>query len=71
MLNAILVQLDLGDFSHSDVYGRRKYAEFRELSLNSYELKIQPVRRLKSQIQFEACAEKFAKKFWHELGTAY
>ena len=42
-LNAILVGLELGDFTDSNVYGRRKYARFRELSLKIYEMKIQPV----------------------------
>ena len=42
-LNVILVYLELGDFTHSDMYGRRKYAEFRGLSLKSYEINIQSV----------------------------
>ena len=43
MLNAIFVQLELGDFSHSDVHGRKKYAEFHGLSLKSYEMNIQSI----------------------------
>ena len=61
MLNANSVQLEFGNFSHFGVYGRRKYAEFRELSLKSYEMKIQPVSWLKTQIQFETFAKNYKK----------
>ena len=49
-LNAILVGLELGDFTDSNVYGRRKYARFRELSLKICEMKIQPVIEPRTQI---------------------
>ena len=48
----------MGDFSHSDVHGRKKYAEFHGLSLKSYEMNIQPVSLLKTQIEFENFAKK-------------
>ena len=57
-LNAILVGLELGDFTDSNVYGRKKYARFCGLSLKSYEMNIQPVTCLKTQIQFETFAKK-------------
>ena len=42
-LTVSLRLLELGDFGDSYVIGREKYAEFRELSLKMYEMKIQPV----------------------------
>ena len=43
MLTVILRLLELVDFADSNVAGRRKYAELRELSIKSYEMKIQLV----------------------------
>ena len=43
------------------MYGRRKYAEFRGLSLKCYEMNIQPISWLKTQIQFETFAKKWKK----------
>ena len=47
MLTANLRHLELADFANSNVIKRvikrGKDAEFRELSLKSYEMKIQPV----------------------------
>ena len=42
-LIAILVQLELSNFGNSNEFRRRKYAEFRELSLKICEMKIQSV----------------------------
>ena len=48
----------MGNFINSNVYGRKKYARFRELSLKSYEMKIQPVSKLKTYY-WETFTEKF------------
>ena len=57
------------NFIHSDVYGRRKYAEFRELVIiKSYEMNIQTVSKLKFNLKLLL---KNGKIFRHELGTAY
>ena len=48
----------IGRFTHSDVFGRRKYARLGGLSLKSYEMNIQSVSCLKTQIQFETFAKK-------------
>ena len=58
---ANLRHLELIDFADSNVIRRGKDAEFRELSLKSYEMKIQPVFCLKTQIQFETFAKKYNK----------
>ena len=42
-LTVSLRPLELSDLCESNVFGRGKYAEFRELSLKIYEMKIQPV----------------------------
>ena len=42
-LTVSLRPLELGDLGESNVFGRGKYAEFSELSLKIYEIKIQPV----------------------------
>ena len=43
MLTVILRQLELADFSDSNVIKHEKYAELCELSLKSYEMEIKPV----------------------------
>ena len=58
----------MSNFGNSNVYGRRKYAEFCEVSLKIHKIKIQPMNWLKTQIQFETFAKKWKK---NELGTAY
>ena len=58
MLSAILRQLELADFGNSKVIRRGKYAELCVLSLKSYEMKINPVSWLKTQMQIETFAEK-------------
>ena len=50
-LTASLRLLELDDFCESNIFGRGKYAEFRELSLKDYEMKIQPVTKPRTQIQ--------------------
>ena len=42
-LTVSLRPLELGDFFKSNVFGHGKYAEFSELSLKIYEIKIKPV----------------------------
>ena len=42
-LTVSLRPLELGDFCESNVFGREKYAEFSELFLKIYEIKIQPL----------------------------
>ena len=51
MLTANLRHLELGDFCKSNVFGRGKYAEFSELSLKIYEIKIQSVIQPRTQIR--------------------
>ena len=40
----------IGRFWHFDVIGRRKYAELREYAKKPYEMKIQALRKPKTQI---------------------
>ena len=50
------------------MYGRRKYAEFRELSLKIHKIKIQPISLLKTQMQIETFtqnSEKFLTRNGH------
>ena len=50
-LTVSLRPLELGDFCESNVFGREKYAEFSELSLKIYEIKIQSVIQPRTQIR--------------------
>ena len=61
MLTAILGHLELTDFAYSNVIIRGKYAEFCELSLKSYKMKIKPVSWLKTQIRYKTFAKKWKK----------
>ena len=60
----------MDDFGDSYLIGRGKCARFCELQLKTYEMKIQPINWLKTQMQ----CEKFTKNgrnFWHGLDTKY
>ena len=61
MLNAVLVQLRLANFDDSYVLRRGKYARFLGLSLKTYEMNIQAVSCLKTQMQSETFAKKWKK----------
>ena len=50
-LTVSLRPLKLGDLGKSNVFGRGKYAEFSELSLKIYEIKIQSVIQPRTQIR--------------------
>ena len=50
-LTVSLRPLKLGDLCESNVFGRRKYAEFSELSLKIHEIKIQPEFEPRTQIR--------------------
>ena len=63
MLTANLRHLELGDFCKSNVFGREKYAEFSELSLKIYEIKIQSVIQPRAQIRSETFTQKYKKSF--------
>ena len=50
-LTVSLRPLELGNFCESNVFGHGKYAEFSELSLKIYEIKIQSVIQPRTQIR--------------------
>ena len=50
-LTISLRPLELGDLCKSNIFGRGKYAEFSELSLKIYEIKIQPEFEPRTQIR--------------------
>ena len=70
MLNAILVCLGLDNFDNSDMYGRKKYARFCELSFKTDKTKIQAVSCHETQMRCENFAQKW-KIYCHGFGTTY
>ena len=50
-LTVSLRPLELDDLGEFNVFGRGKYAEFSELSLKIYEIKIQPEFEPRTQIR--------------------
>ena len=57
----------MADFADSNVIRRGKYARFLGLSLKTYEMNIQAVSCLKTQMQSETFAKKW-KKFLIWIG---